>query len=217
MNQIPRVDYQVGPLQEQDLAATPLAQFQTWLMQAVEAGISEPNAMAVATVDGDGQPHVRVLLCKEVTPQGFVFFTNYASDKAHQIATNAHVGLCFHWQPQHRQVRVTGVATKVPAAESDAYFASRPHGAQLGAWASPQSQVIGDRRELQQHLTEVTERFGEQDVPRPEHWGGYLVTVTTIEFWQGQPSRLHDRLRLTARDAARLDDPDGWTVQRLAP
>lgn len=216
MNDIRRVDYQVGPLLEQDLLPTPLDQFQAWLSEAAAAGIEEPNAMAVATVDATGQPHVRTILCKEVTAQGFVFFTNYASDKATQIAQNPQVGLCFHWQPQHRQVRVTGVAERVPAAESDEYFASRPRGAQLGAWSSPQSQVIPDRQYLRDHLDEVTGRFGEV-VPRPETWGGYVVRADTIEFWQGQPSRLHDRLRLTARGEVRLDDPDGWRRERLAP
>lgn len=216
MNEIRRIDYQVGPLHEQDLQPTPLQQFDTWLRQATQAGIEEPNAMSLATVDAAGQPNVRTMLCKEVNPQGFVFFTNYASDKARQIAANPQVALCFHWQPQHRQVRVTGVAHKVPAAESDAYFASRPRDAQLGAWASPQSQVIPDRQYLRDHLDDVIARFPDE-VSRPDHWGGYVVRVTTIEFWQGQPSRLHDRLRFTARGQVRLDDPQGWQRHRLAP
>lgn len=216
MNEIRRIDYQVGPLHEQDLQPTPLQQFDTWLRQATQAGIEEPNAMSLATVDAAGQPNVRTMLCKEVNPQGFVFFTNYASDKARQIAANPQVALCFHWQPQHRQVRVTGVAHKVPAADSDAYFASRPRDAQLGAWASPQSQVIPDRQYLRDHLDDVIARFPDE-VSRPDHWGGYVVRVTTIEFWQGQPSRLHDRLRFTARGQVRLDDPQGWQRHRLAP
>jgi pyridoxamine 5'-phosphate oxidase len=217
MSEIRRIDYKSGPLTEDDLQQTPLAQFRLWLDEAAEAGIEEPNAMTVATVDAGGQPHVRTILCKEVTPQGFVFYTNYASDKGRQLEQNPQVGLCFHWQPQHRQVRVTGLAHRVPAEESQAYFTSRPRDARLGAWASPQSQVIPDRQYLRDHLDDVIARFPD-DVPRPEHWGGYVVEVRSIEFWQGQPSRLHDRLRLTARSGtARLDDAGAWRRERLAP
>lgn len=216
MDGIRRVDYESGPLLESDLAATPLEQFGVWLDQAVAAGIGEPNAMSLATVDSRGRPSVRTVLCKEVVPAGFVFFTNYESAKAQQIDHNPQVALCFHWQPLHRQVRVGGVARRIDAAESDEYFASRPRGAQLGAWASPQSSVIPDQQYLQDHLDEVTQRF-DGPVPRPEHWGGYVIEPTEIEFWQGQPSRLHDRLRLTRRGEALLDDPQGWAVERLAP
>lgn len=216
MNEIRRIDYQSGPLTEAALSGSPLAQFQAWLEQAVAAGIEEPNAMAVATADSHGQPHVRTILCKEVNPQGFVFFTNYGSDKSVQLALNPQIGLCFHWQPQHRQVRVTGVAQRLPAHESDEYFLSRPRDARLGAWASPQSQVIPDRDYLRDHLAEITQRFSDE-VPRPEQWGGYLVKVRSIEFWQGQPSRLHDRLRFTTGDTAALDDDGAWLLERLAP
>jgi pyridoxamine 5'-phosphate oxidase len=216
MGEIRRIDYQSGPLLEADLAATPLAQFSAWLVQADGAGIEEPNAMTVATTDAHGQPHARVVLCKEVTPQGFVFFTNYRSDKAAQIAANPLVALCFHWQPLHRQVRVTGTADELPVEASDAYFASRPREAQLGAWTSQQSQVIGDRQELHARLGEVRATFP-GDVDRPAHWGGYLVRPTSVEFWQGQPSRLHDRLRFVRVGEGPLDRADAWTVQRLAP
>lgn len=217
MNEIRRVDYQSDPLGEHDLAATPLAQFHKWLHEAVAANIEEPNAMAAATVDDQGQPHVRVLLCKEVNPAGFVFFTNYDSDKGRQLAGNPQIALCFHWQPQHRQVRVTGVAEQLPDVESDAYFTSRPREARLGAWASSQSAVIPDKQYLRQRLDEAAARFPD-DVPRPEQWGGYLVRVRSLEFWQGQPSRLHDRLRCTAvAGTADLDDPTAWQVERLAP
>ena len=217
MNEIRRVDYQSEPLGEQDLAATPLAQFRKWLDEAVAANIEEPNAMAAATVDESGQPHVRILLCKEVIPAGFVFFTNYDSDKGRHLAGNPQIGLCFHWQPQHRQVRVTGVAERLPGAESDAYFTSRPREARLGAWASSQSAVIPDKQYLRQRLDEAAARFP-GDVPRPDQWGGYLVRARSLEFWQGQPSRLHDRLRCTASTGtADLDDVSAWSVQRLAP
>lgn len=217
MNPIQRVDYDSEALLESALAATPLDQFAVWLADAVAAGIAEPNAMTLATVDGDGQPHARTVLCKEATASGFVFFTNYDSDKGQQIAAHPRVALCFHWQPLHRQVRINGLAGRLDPAASDEYFDSRPRGAQLGAWASEQSQVITDRDVLRRRLESVGEQYESGPIPRPPHWGGYLVTVESIEFWQGQPSRLHDRLRLTRLGDARLDDPTGWQVQRLSP
>jgi pyridoxamine 5'-phosphate oxidase len=216
MGEIRRIDYHSGPLLESDLASDLLAQFHRWLDDANEAGIEEPNAMAMASVDPAGQPHVRTLLCKEVVPEGFVFFTNYESDKARQIAQNPRVALCFHWQPQHRQVRVSGTAQRIPAEDSDAYFASRPRDAQLGAWSSAQSRVIPDRQYLQDRVDEVHERF-QDAVPRPDSWGGYVVRPHTVEFWQGQPSRLHDRLRFSRVADGGLDDPAAWQVERLAP
>lgn len=216
MSDIRRIDYQSGPLLEADLAAAPLAQFTAWLEAANAAGIEEPNAMTVATVDAGGQPHARVILCKEVTADGFIFFTNYRSDKAAQISGNPQVALCFHWQPMHRQVRVTGRAEQLAAADSDAYFARRPRDAQLGAWASAQSHVIGDREMLRTRLQEVTSSFP-GEVPRPTHWGGYLVTPDSLEFWQGQPSRLHDRLRYVRASDGSMAQPEAWTAQRLAP
>lgn len=216
MNRVARVDYQAGPFTEDDLADNPFDQFALWLDQAVGAGISEPNAMSLATVDSQGQPTVRTVLCKELTAEGFVFFTNYDSAKAQQIEHNPQVGLCFFWQPLFRQVRVDGTAVRLPAQESDEYFATRPREAQLGAWASSQSSVIPDREYLRSHLQQVTGRF-DGPVPRPENWGGYVVRPRVIEFWQGQPSRLHDRLRLTNRTGAAVNDPDGWTCERLAP
>lgn len=216
MSEIRRIDYHSGPLSESDLAGNLLTQFQTWLDQANDAGIEEPNAMAMASVDTSGQPHVRTLLCKEVIAQGFVFFTNYDSDKARQIEQNSQVGLCFHWQPMHRQVRVTGAAERLPDEESDSYFTSRPRDAQLGAWSSSQSRVIPDRAYLQDHVEQIKQRFPDA-VPRPDNWGGYLVRPTAVEFWQGQPSRLHDRLRYTRVADGDLDDPSAWRIERLAP
>jgi pyridoxamine 5'-phosphate oxidase len=172
--------------------------------------------MAMASVDASGMPQVRTLLCKEVTAAGFVFFTNYQSDKARQIEQNPQVGLCFHWQPMHRQVRVAGIAQRLPAADSDEYFSTRPREAQLGAWSSQQSQVIPDRDHLRNRLSEVGRTYPGQ-VPRPENWGGYLVRPQTVEFWQGQPSRLHDRLRFVRTGEGDLDDRAAWQVQRLAP
>ncbi|MEZ5186615.1 MAG: pyridoxamine 5'-phosphate oxidase [Candidatus Nanopelagicales bacterium] len=216
MDPIRRIDYQSGPLLETDFADNPLAQFQRWLGEANAAGIEEPNAMAMASTDAHGQPQVRTMLCKEVTAEGFVFYTNYRSDKAAQIEQNPQVGLCFHWQPVHRQVRVVGIAGQVPAAESDEYFASRPREAQLGAWTSPQSRVIPDRDYLRTRLEEIAQRYPDE-VPRPAHWGGYVVVPKSVEFWQGQPSRLHDRLRYSRRDDGLLNDPKAWRVERLAP
>jgi pyridoxamine 5'-phosphate oxidase len=216
MSDIRRIDYNSGPLMESDLAATPLAQFTAWLERADAAGIEEPNAMTVATVDAEGQPHARVLLCKEVTADGFIFFTNYESDKAAHISANPRLALCFHWQPMHRQVRVTGRAERLPAADSDAYFASRPRDAQLGAWTSEQSRVISDRELLRTRLQEVTASWPGQ-VRRPSHWGGYLVRPQSLEFWQGQPSRLHDRLRYVRVADGSMAQPGAWTAQRLAP
>ncbi len=216
MKPIARIDYTVGPLEETGLSDNPFEQFRRWIEEADEAGIEEPNAMAMATVDEHGQPHVRTLLCKEVTADGFIFFTNYESDKSRQIDQNPHVGLCFHWQPLHRQVRVAGVALRIAEAESDDYFASRPRGAQLGAWSSPQSRVIPDRDYLRDRLAQVTAAYPDH-VPRPQHWGGYVIRASNLEFWQGQPSRLHDRIRYTRSGEGGLDDPSAWTVERLAP
>ncbi len=213
-----RVDYEVPGLADDEVAGEPLTQFQRWLDEATEAGVKEPTAMSLATC-GPAGPAVRMVLAKAVDREGVVFFTNLDSAKAVEISHDPRVALLFAWLPQHRQVRFTGVAEQVSRSVVQEYFDSRPRGARIGAWASPQSQPLASRAELAARVREVEERFQSSDViPAPKHWGGYRVTVTEVEFWQGQPSRLHDRLRFTARhpDAA-LDVAQDWQVTRLAP
>jgi pyridoxamine 5'-phosphate oxidase len=211
-----RRDYAGGGLLEADLAPTWLAQFQRWFAEALAAPeIAEPNAMVVATVSADGRPSTRTVLLKDVDEHGFVFFTNYTSRKAMEAAENPSVSLAFAWHPIRRQVIVAGTAERVDRAETEAYFATRPRLAQLGAWASPQSQVLPDRSALDVAMAEVAARFGDGEVPAPPHWGGLRVVPDEVEFWQGRPDRLHDRLRF------RLDNRDGkgeaWLVERLGP
>jgi pyridoxamine 5'-phosphate oxidase len=205
-----RRDYPDRALTEADLAPTWLDQFRRWFADARAAPeISEPNAMVVATATPDARPSVRTVLLKDVDERGFVFFTNYGSRKATQAGANPHLGLVFAWHPISRQVIVEGRVERVTRAETEAYFATRPRLAQLGAWASPQSQVIADRGVLEAALAELDRRYPDE-VPAPPHWGGLLVVPESVEFWQGRPSRLHDRLRFRA-DAGR------WHVERLAP
>jgi len=198
-------------LSRADLAASPVTQFEQWYTQAIESGIPEPNAMTLATVDSDGQPAVRTVLLKLYDMQGFVFFTNYASDKAHQIEANPRVALLFPWVALGRQVRISGVAAKIPLHESAAYFATRPRGSQIGAWASPQSQVITTRSLLDVRFEEMKQRFASGNIPLPDFWGGYRVVPQAMEFWQARAQRLHDRF-LYSRDG---DGP--WTIERCAP
>jgi pyridoxamine 5'-phosphate oxidase len=208
-----RVEYVGDHLLESGAPDEPYALFRTWLAEAFAArdrgALAEPTAMAVATCDA-GRPRARTVLLKELRADGFTFFTNYDSAKAHEIATNPAVCLHFGWHAIHRQVRVEGAAEKVPRPESEAYFATRPRGSQLGAWASSQSSPVGSLAELQASYAAAEAQFAGREVPCPEHWGGYLVRPSLIEFWQGQPSRMHDRLvyRLGA---------GGWTITRLAP
>lgn len=205
-----RSEYAAGGLVESDLAADPVTMFGRWLDDAVAAGLTEPNAMVVSTVSGQGQPSSRMVLLKGVTEQGFVFFTNLHSHKGREIEDSPGVSLLFPWHPLQRQVRIEGTASPVGREEVQAYFASRPRGAQLGAWASPQSQPVSGRAELEQAFAEVEARFAGADVPPPPHWGGYRVRPEHVEFWQGRPGRMHDRLAYLRTDA-------GWAVQRLAP
>ena len=188
----------------------PIRQFETWYKQIIDSGIPEPNAMSLATAAADGQPWLRTVLLKLYDEAGFVFFTNYESAKARQIAANNRVGLLFPWVALGRQVKISGTAEKIPTNESMKYFASRPRGSQIGAWASPQSQVISSRSLLEAKIDEVKRKFSRGEVPLPSFWGGYRVTPFEIEFWQARESRLHDRFVYTKND-------DGWTIERRAP
>ncbi|MEZ5343399.1 MAG: pyridoxamine 5'-phosphate oxidase [Acidimicrobiales bacterium] len=204
-----RSDYEARGLAESDLAADPLDQFMVWLQEAVDARLAEPNAMVVSTVDSAGQPWSRHLLLKGLSDGGFEFYTNYTSDKAAQLDGEKRVALTFGWLGLNRQVNVTGTAARVTEAESDAYFSLRPRGSQLGAWASNQSSPLSSRNDLETAFAAADAAHPEL-VPRPPHWGGYRVTPATVEFWQGNPSRLHDRLRY-------VRDVSGWRVVRLNP
>jgi pyridoxamine 5'-phosphate oxidase len=207
-----RRDYaQHEALLETDLAADWTAQFAVWFADAAAAGLPEPNAMVVATAGRDGRPSSRTVLLKEYDPRGFVFFTNYESRKGAELAANPYASLVFPWFPVQRQVLVAGAVERVSRAETEAYFASRPRGSQLGAWASPQSRVVPDRAAVEAGLSAAVERFGDGPVPAPPHWGGFRVLPETVEFWQGRSNRLHDRLRY------RRTDDRGWIVERLAP
>ena len=207
-----RREYTRAELREADVHPDPIEQFRLWFGQALETQVEEPTAMVLATATADGVPSARVVLLKAVEPEGFVFYTDYRSQKGRELEANPHAALVFFWPELERQVRVTGTVVKVSAEASDAYYRSRPIGSRLGAWASRQSEVLPSRDELEARVAEVTARFqGEVDVPRPPYWGGFRVEPRSIEFWQGRPSRLHDRIRYTIR-------PDGsWAIERLSP
>jgi pyridoxamine 5'-phosphate oxidase len=205
-----REEYTRGGLVETDLAADPIAMFQRWYDEAQAAGIHEPNAMVVATATPDGVPSSRFVLLKGVSADGFVFYTNTRSRKGRELAANPRTALLFPWHPVERQVRIDGTATLLPREKVDEYFAVRPRGSQLGAWASHQSSVVDGREELSAAYDEVEARYDGQDVPTPEEWGGYLVRPEQVEFWQGRPGRMHDRL--VYRRAG-----GGWSTGRLAP
>ena len=204
-----RKEYSLASLDERDVDPDPAKQFERWLAQAIEAKVPEPTAMMLATVDSRGRPAARVVLLKGTDAAGFVFFTNYDSRKGRDIACHPHAALAFMWKELERQVRIEGTVEKVSAEESDAYFASRPLGSRIGAWASPQSDVLPNRDWLEKRWTRLTKEYGENP-PRPPHWGGYRVVPEFIEFWQGRMSRLHDRIAYTR-------DNGTWRIERLAP
>jgi pyridoxamine 5'-phosphate oxidase len=206
-----REDYRRGRLDEGDVDPDPLVQLRVWLAEAIAAQVPEPTAMVLATVDGAGRPATRTVLCKGIDERGLRFFTNRRSRKGTHLAASPPCAATFLWKELERQVGVTGTARTLADIESDAYFASRPRGSQLGAWASPQSEVVAGRRTLEDVLADLERRWPPGSaIPRPPHWGGYLLVPDTLEVWQGRPSRLHDRLRYRRQAEA-------WVVERLAP
>ncbi len=205
-----RKEYQFQSLSEDDVNNNPIVQFDTWWKEAVNAEIVEVNAMTLATASTDGVPSARIVLLKEFTEKGFVFYTNYESYKAQQLAENPRASLLFFWKELERQIRITGLVEKVSEEESDAYFNSRPIGSRIGASASPQSHTIENRQWLEQKVKETEDTWNDE-TKRPSFWGGYRVKPVIIEFWQGRPSRLHDRIQYT------LQENGGWMKERLAP
>ena len=206
-----RLDYSQRGLDRAELHPDPLAQFRAWLADAHAQQILEPNAMVLSTVASDGQPWSRTVLLKTCDERGFAFFTNYDGFKAAQLAANPRAALTFWWGALERQVNITGQISKTTRGESEAYFVQRPLASQLGAWASPQSSLLESREALEQRFEEAKARFADGPVPCPPHWGGYLLSPESIEFWQGRRSRLHDRFRYTGGPGSQ------WTIQRLAP
>lgn len=205
-----RAEYELGGLAESDLAEDPITMFDRWFAQVRGAGVTEPNAMVLATASADGVPSARTVLLKGLDAGGFVFFTNYTSRKAHEIEASPRCALLFGWYSLQRQIRVEGTAAKVSREETEEYFAGRPREAQIGAWASAQSSEVAGRAELDAAYRAVGERYGDGPIPAPPHWGGYRVTPTAVEFWQGRRGRMHDRIRYEVA-------PEGWRTVRLAP
>ena len=206
-----RVQYETAGLERGELDNNPIAQWQQWYDQAAEARVAEPNAMTLSTIGIDGGPDSRIVLARGVDESGFAFYTNYDSAKSKQLVEHTQASAVFGWLDLHRQVRVRGVVTRLSDQVSDEYFASRPRESQLGAWASPQSQLIAGRDELISRLAEAEQHFLGRDVERPPHWGGWVLAPSEIEFWQGRPSRLHDRFRYVLQPDA------SWSIERLAP
>ena len=217
-----RKDYKLASLEEADVASNPIDQFTRWWNDAVASQIDEVNAMTLATVNTAGAPVARIVLLKGYNPEGFIFFTNYESDKGKNLAQNPNAALVFFWKELERQIRIEGTVQKVSAEESDRYFNSRPASSRIGAWASPQSAVIENRLVIEQNVERYTSIFSNDSIERPDHWGGYIVKPTSIEFWQGRSSRLHDRIRYkletSGYNAATDTRTDAnWKIERLAP
>lgn len=206
-----RKEYQLQTLQENEVNDDPVEQFAKWWDDAIESKIDEVNAMTLSTVNEEGKPSARIVLLKGFDKNGFIFFTNYNSHKGDHLKHCPYVSLVFFWKELERQVKIEGEVIKVSEAESDIYFNSRPRESRIGAWASPQSKVIENRSILEDNLLKYQQQFTDENIPRPSHWGGYLVKPTLLEFWQGRPSRLHDRILYT------LQNNGGWTIERLAP
>ena len=206
-----RIEYESPALRRNTLKKNPLEQFRLWLDEAIAANIIEPQAMILSTATSDGIPSARTVLIRGYDERGFVFYTNYQSQKGRELAENPHAALTCYWAVLHRQVRIAGSVSRVSSEESESYFKSRPEGSKIGAWASKQSQVLRSRAELETEVKEFEAEFEGKEIPRPLYWGGYRLLPDIIEFWQGQPSRLHDRFRYIR------EDDDSWTIQRLSP
>ena len=206
-----RKDYSKKMLQETDVHADAIEQFKTWWSEAVDSAIDEVNAMTLATASAQGKPSARVVLLKGFNESGFIFFTNYHSQKASEIEENPRVSLVFFWKELERQVRIDGTIKKITAEDSDEYFYSRPVESRIGAWASPQSKVIASRKVIEENVLELEKSFAGKTIDRPPHWGGYIIKPAVIEFWQGRSSRLHDRLQYN------LNEMGQWEIKRLAP
>ncbi|MEO8171635.1 MAG: pyridoxamine 5'-phosphate oxidase [Sediminibacterium sp.] len=205
-----RTDYKLRSLNEEDVSADPIAQFTHWWDEAVNSKIDEVNAMTLATVNNEGRPSARIVLLKGFDEKGFVFFTNYQSKKGKELEDNPHAALVFFWKELERQVRIEGGIEKISEDDSDAYYQSRPAGSRIGAWASPQSEVIDGRERLEDNFKALEKKFESGMIPRPGHWGGYMLRPSVIEFWQGRSSRLHDRIQYSLKE-------NGWVIERLAP
>ncbi len=205
-----RHDFSKQTLDESDVNKSPFLQFEKWFKEAVDAHVNEPNAMTVATASTSGMPAARILLLRNFNENGFVFYSNYVSRKGEEIAANPQCALLFFWPELERQVRIEGVLEKQTAEESDIYFNTRPRTSKLGAWTSPQSKVVANRKALDDAYEEMSKQYSTDNVPRPPHWGGYVLKPSSIEFWQGRPSRMHDRILYTLVDS-------NWKIERLAP
>ena len=205
-----RLDYARASLDVTDVSSDPIVELTRWMNEAIAAETAEPTAMTLATATRDGMPSARIVLCKGISADGITFFTNYESEKGRALAENPHAALVFFWSELERQVRVTGVVSKVSQAESDAYYRTRPMGSRVGSWASAQSRPVGARKELEERFAEADARYATHEPPLPPYWGGYLLVPDSMELWQGRPSRMHDRLHYTRDDA-------GWKITRLCP